>query len=202
MRGVPVSETMNDNGELWQPTWTQAMTDFHAEDEEAPFENVTVRMALPASIGGDRVRIELSNQFGTEPVRIGRSVIGVGGRSVDLEFGGSGAVDIRAGRSVWSDPSALTITHGDEVVVDLFLPALTPYATANGFTFARSIAGDSTARVTSRLRERRPKKSMSHANFLPQTRAPLPNLTAPTGRFPQADRFFARSKCRVLRPER
>ena len=139
-----MSDTTNEADELWQPSWAQAMSDFHAEDDEAPFENVTARMTVPASIGGDRVRVELSNQFGTEPALIGRAAIGTNGQFVDLEFGGKRAFHIPAGRSLWTDPIALPLAPGDDIDVDLFLPVLTPYATAGGFTFARSIRGDFT----------------------------------------------------------
>ena len=65
-----MSERTTEKGMLWQATWTQAMTDFRGEDEEQPFADVTVRMTVPASIGGSYVRVELSNRFGDEPVLI------------------------------------------------------------------------------------------------------------------------------------
>jgi lysophospholipase L1-like esterase len=126
----------------WVPAWTQAMTDFRGEDDEPPFDDVTVRMTVPASIGGIRIRAELSNRFGDEPVRIGRGAIGVGGQFVGIAFGGQRSIEIPAGVSRWSDPAELTVSHGDEVVVDLYLPEPTPYTTANGFTFDRSLPGD------------------------------------------------------------
>lgn len=54
----------------WVPTWTQAMTHFRGEDDKPPFDDVTVRMTVPASVAGGRVRVELSNRFGDEPIRI------------------------------------------------------------------------------------------------------------------------------------
>jgi hypothetical protein len=53
----------------WVPTWAQAMTDFRGEDDEPPFDDVTVRITVPASIGGSQVRVELGNRFGDEPLR-------------------------------------------------------------------------------------------------------------------------------------
>jgi lysophospholipase L1-like esterase len=99
-------------------------------------------MTVPASIGGGRVRVELSNRFGDEPVRIGRGVIGAGGQCAGIAFGGQRSTEIPAGESRWSDAIELTVSHGDEVVVDLYLPEPTPYTTANGFTFDRSMPGD------------------------------------------------------------
>ncbi|WP_208452268.1 GDSL-type esterase/lipase family protein [Burkholderia gladioli] len=137
-----IKVSKNEHGLHWQPTWTQAMTDFRGDDEERPFADVTVRMTVPASIGGSHVRVELSNRFGDEPVLIGRGAIGSGGQFGDMAFDGQRRIEIQAGESLWSDPVEIAVHHGDEVVVDLYLPEPTPYATANGFTFDRSPPGD------------------------------------------------------------
>lgn len=129
---------MKQDGRQWQPTWTQAVTDFRGDDEEPPFADVTVRMTVPASIGGSHVRAEFSNRFGDEPVVIGRAAIGTGGQSLEIAFAGQRSTTIPAGESRWTDPIELTVRPGDEVGVDLYLPEPTPYATANGFRFQRS----------------------------------------------------------------
>ncbi|MEU2334257.1 GDSL-type esterase/lipase family protein [Streptomyces sp. NPDC013172] len=131
-----------DDGVGWAPTWTQAMTDFRGEDDEPPFDDVTVRMTVPAGIGGSRVRVELSHLFGDGAVRIARGAIGVRGRFVEVSIDGQSSIEIPAGTSRWTDPVDLTVSHGDEIVVDLYLPEFTPYTSANGFTFDRSLPGD------------------------------------------------------------
>ncbi len=137
-----MSEATSEDARLWQPTWTQAMTDFRGEDDEPPFDNVTVRLTVPAGIGGNYVRAELSNRFGDLPVFIGRSAITVDGRSLDVAFDDRPFVEIPAGESRWTDPVELTVRHADAIVVDLYLPRPTPYATAAGFRFDRSMPGD------------------------------------------------------------
>ncbi len=136
------SERNTEDRVLWQPTWTQAVSDFGGEDDEPGFDDVTVRMSVPASIGGDRVRAELSNRFGVEPVLIGRAAIGIRDRFLAATFDGEHAVRIQPGESRWTDPIPLTVQHGDEVVVDLYLPTPTSYVTAAGFRFDRSMPGD------------------------------------------------------------
>ncbi|ERK73515.1 GDSL-type esterase/lipase family protein [Leifsonia aquatica] len=126
----------------WRPTWGQAVSDFRGEDDEPGFADVTVRMVVPASLGGSLVRVELSNRFGVCPVRIGRAAIGVGGRFVELAFDGQRSLEIPVGESRWCDPAELAVQHGDEISIDVYLPESTPYATAGGFHFARSRAGD------------------------------------------------------------
>jgi hypothetical protein len=87
----------------WAPTWTQAITDFRGEYDEPPFDDVTVRMTVPASIGGSHVRAELSNRFGDQSVRIGRSAMGVGDRFFETTFDGQRSIEIPAGESRWTD---------------------------------------------------------------------------------------------------
>jgi len=130
----------------WQPTWAQAVSDFRGEDDEPPFDDVTVRMTVPASIGGRRVRVELSNVHGDDPVLVGRAAVGVDGRSVEVTFDGQPATHLPVGGSTWTDPVDLVVEHGDDVVVDLYLPEPTPYTTAGGFRFDRSLAGDHVGR--------------------------------------------------------
>jgi len=126
----------------WQPTWTQAMTDFRGEDDEPSFDDVTIRMTVPASISGRYVRVELSNRFGDQPVRIGRGAIGAGSQFLEIAFDRQASIEIPAGASRWSDPVELAVRHGNEIIVDLYLPEPTPYATAAGFKFDRSLPGD------------------------------------------------------------
>ena len=127
---------------VWRPTWTQAMTDFRGDDDEPLFDDVTVRMMVPASLAGSALRAELSNRFGDGPVRIGRGAIGVGREFFEITFGGEPSVQIPAGESRWTDPVQITVPHGDEITTDLYLSEPTAYATAAGFTFDRSIPGD------------------------------------------------------------
>ncbi|MEU4657834.1 GDSL-type esterase/lipase family protein [Streptomyces sp. NPDC023723] len=166
-----------DDGMGWAPTWTQAMTDFHGEDDEPPFDDVTVRMRVPASIGGSRVRAELSNLFGDGPVRIARGAIGVGGRFAELSVDGQSSIEIAAGASRWTDPVDLTVSHGDEVVVDLYLPESTPCTSANGFTFDRSLPGDFAGSRTFPLEGSTPVEADGSREF------PAPN----TGSGPEPD---------------
>ncbi|MDR1449863.1 MAG: GDSL-type esterase/lipase family protein [Propionibacteriaceae bacterium] len=126
----------------WTPAWGQALSDCRDADDEPGFADVTVRLTAPAAIGGDRVRLELSNRFGGEPVQIGRSAVTVSGRTVAVTYGGQPAASLAAGTSLWSDPAELAIRHGDNIAVDLYLPEPTPYATAGGFRFDRSQPGD------------------------------------------------------------
>lgn len=135
-------EFIGGHGLDWAPAWGQAVSDYRGEDDEPGFDDVTVRMTVPASIGGTRIRVELSNRFADAPVRIGHAAIGVGDRFVNATVNGRHALEIPAGVSRWTDPIELPVAKGDDVLVDVYLPDPTPYATAAGFCFDRSLPGD------------------------------------------------------------
>lgn len=137
-------EFLGGRGIDWVPAWGQAVSDYRGEDDEPDFDDVTVRMSVPASFGGTQVRAQLSNRFADGPVRIGHAAIGVGDQIFSATFNGEPSVQIPAGMAVWTDPVELTVRHGDEVIVDVYLPELTPYATAAGFRYDRSLPGDHT----------------------------------------------------------
>lgn len=137
-------EFLGGQGMDWVPAWGQAVSDHRGDGDEPGFDDVTVRMSVPAGIGGDRVRAQLSNRFSDEPVRIGRAAIGVAGRFSPVTFDGRSWAEIPAGMTVWTDPVDLAVQHGDDVTIDLYLPEPTPYATAGGFRFDRAAPGDRT----------------------------------------------------------
>ena len=126
----------------WQASWTQAMTDVRGMNTS--FADTTLRMRVTTSIGGNFVRLELSNRFGDTPFVIGRGSVTVGERTVIAKFDGQSSATVPAGGSCRTDPIALTIGRGDEMVVDLYLPGPTSYSTANlvGCPLQLSAPGD------------------------------------------------------------
>src|SRR6266576_3791284 len=57
---------MPDN-QHWVGTWTTAP----APAETGAFTNQTLRMTMRASLGGDTVRVRISNAYGQRPLEIG-----------------------------------------------------------------------------------------------------------------------------------
>ncbi|MBB5785636.1 GDSL-type esterase/lipase family protein [Jiangella mangrovi] len=85
--------------------------------DEVRLADVTVRMVVRPSIGGDGVRLRLSNVFGTAPVTF--SAVTAGSREVTFG-GGAGAVTVAAGGFAVSDPvPSFAVTGGTDVVVGL-----------------------------------------------------------------------------------
>ena len=97
------------------------------------FNNQTLRQIVRASIGGARVRVVLSNTFGTAPLTIGAAhvalrdkesaIAATSGRA--LTFSGRPTITIPSGASVSSDPVELNIPALAVLAVDLYLPGNT-----------------------------------------------------------------------------
>lgn len=90
----------------------------------------TVRMILRTSIGGRRVRVELSNMATASPLQIGAAHIAVHagsgatkpGTDRVLTFGGQEAITIAGGVLAVSDPVDLEVAPLSELSVSLYLP--------------------------------------------------------------------------------
>ena len=105
----------------WTGTWATTPTQTPASDTTA-FEDQTLRQIVRVSIGGDRVRIRLSNEFGDRPLvigeaRVARPAAGGPDSRIDprtdrpLTFGGRAAVTIPAGAPLLSDPVELKVAN-------------------------------------------------------------------------------------------
>jgi lysophospholipase L1-like esterase len=94
------------------------------------FSNQTLRQIVHVSIGGDRVRVVLSNAFGTVPLIVGAAHVAlrVMDAAIDpksdrpLTFGGSASATIAAGAVIVSDPVTLTVPAFADLAIDVFLP--------------------------------------------------------------------------------
>jgi lysophospholipase L1-like esterase len=112
----------NQPGRHWVGTWSSSPV------EPGPtYEGRTLRQIVRISIGGDEVRVRLSNRFGTAPLVIDAASIGGRdtGSSVEslqtLTFGGEPSVAIAAGAKVLSDPVQLSVSDGADLAVSLYI---------------------------------------------------------------------------------
>lgn len=102
------------------------------------FWRQSLRQVVRLSGGGDRLRIRLSNAYGTSPVRVAGA--SVGGRR--LSFGGARDVAIPARGEVVSDPAQLAVSAGESVAVTLYFEEATGPATFHAQAFATSRRGE------------------------------------------------------------
>ncbi|KFI07169.1 SGNH/GDSL hydrolase family protein [Massilia sp. BSC265] len=121
-------------GRQWVASWGTAQMVPGAEHELAPsqWRDATLRQVVRVSLGGERLRVRLSNVFGTEPLVLeGASVArssGPGRSSIDpassrpLRFGGAASVTIPAGAEYLSDPVDLPHAAGSDLAVSIHYP--------------------------------------------------------------------------------
>jgi lysophospholipase L1-like esterase len=121
-----------DNTRHWVGTWATAPAPSEAG---VSFNNHTVRMHPRVSIGGDTVRVRVSNAYGNRPLMIGAASVGlrdqgpaiVPGSARQLTFGGASAVTVAAGALVISDAVTLDVPPLADLAVTLYLPgAISP----------------------------------------------------------------------------
>ncbi len=114
----------------WVGTWTMAP----APAETGAFNNQTLRMTMRASLGGDTVRVRISNAYGRRPLEIGGAHVAlrkagpaiVAGSDRRLGFGGAATATIAAGAVLFSDPVALGLAPLADLAVSLHLPGEIP----------------------------------------------------------------------------
>jgi lysophospholipase L1-like esterase len=96
----------------------------------APLNNQTVREFVRMSHGGTQVRIRLSNETATEPVRIGSVHLALGaehgaiksGTDHIVTFQGQTSVTIPAGAPALSDPIPIQVEAFETLAISLFFP--------------------------------------------------------------------------------
>ena len=116
-----------DTNQHWVGTWATAPAPSEAG---VGFNNQTVRMHPRVSIGGDTVRVRISNAYGTSPLVIGAASLGlrdqgpamVPGSARQLTFGGAETTTIAAGALGLSDAVHLDVPPLADLAVSLYLP--------------------------------------------------------------------------------
>jgi lysophospholipase L1-like esterase len=107
------------------------------------FTNQTLRQIVHVSIGGTKVRVLISNAYGSAPVTIGAGHIALretegsiqGASGGTLTFSSRATMTIPAGATVYSDPVNLTVPAMADLAIDLYLPGNTSGATMHNGAF-------------------------------------------------------------------
>jgi lysophospholipase L1-like esterase len=122
--------------EPWITTWAATPAPRWADELPVPFGvpevlgDQTVRQIARISVGGDQVRVVISNEFGTRPVTIGSATVALSNRgsAVDpstvkaLSFSGRSSAVIPPGAPLVSDPVDLPVKALASVAVSFYLP--------------------------------------------------------------------------------
>jgi lysophospholipase L1-like esterase len=118
------------------------------------FNNQTLRLIVRPTLGADRLRVVLSNQFGTAPLVVGAAHIAPRERDAainvksgrPLKFSGSASTTIPPGAVIISDPVDLALPTGADLVVDLYVPGDTA---ASGSPITMHTGANQTSYVSS-----------------------------------------------------
>ncbi|MGF1624120.1 MAG: SGNH/GDSL hydrolase family protein [Alphaproteobacteria bacterium] len=156
----PVGNSAVAGGD-WIDTWAAAPQPIWGPDFLAPLDfprNLwaqTIRQVARVSLGGEQVRIALSNEYGDRPMTVDAARIALSdtgariqeGTDRALTFGGEPSITIPPGASVVSDPADLNVPPLGSVAVSLYFASLTPTTTMHwdGRQTAYIVAEDKTA---------------------------------------------------------
>lgn len=101
------------------------------------FDNQTVRQIIPVTVGGSRVRIKLSNEYGVGALIVGAAHLAVhssGASTVQgtdqaLTFRGRSSVVIPQGAVAVSDPVSFAVPSNTRLAISLYFPQNTGFVT-------------------------------------------------------------------------
>lgn len=97
------------------------------------FTNQTLRQIVHTSIGGSRVRVVLSNTYGTAPLTVGAAHIAPRDKESSIQqasgrpltFSGNPTFTIPPGAVVYSDPVNVMVPQMGDLAIDVYLPGNT-----------------------------------------------------------------------------
>src|SRR5215468_3257264 len=136
----------------WVGTWgaspQQPVTAFGSAPS---FANQTVREIVRISVGGERFRVRLTNEFGTQPLLIGAAhvAISAGGAAIKpgtdrvLTFSGHSSIMVPQGAPVLSDPVDLEAADLASLAISIYLPQ-TAYIVTGDATGAADVGAGAT----------------------------------------------------------
>jgi lysophospholipase L1-like esterase len=152
---APASQAPRPQAARWLATWTASPSDAGPRPPRDSADRVprlfdqTLRLVVRTSVGGERVRIRLSNEYGDRPLVIDAAHIAVrdSGTSIvpatdrALTFGGRPAVRMLPGAGVLSDPVALAVPPLHDLAVSLHLADSSRLSTRHPLALQTSYVG-------------------------------------------------------------
>jgi lysophospholipase L1-like esterase len=115
----------------WKASWGTALMLANDKVALAPADrrDATLRQAMRLSLGGEALRVRISNLHGAEPLVIGAASVGRlaqpglsdlrGGAPAVLRFGGAAGVTLAPGAEAVSDAVALPVAAGEHLALSL-----------------------------------------------------------------------------------
>jgi lysophospholipase L1-like esterase len=126
----------------WVATWAASAMpmDEDVRNRISDFEEMTVRQVVRTSIGGDSVRLFISNVFGESSLRLSEVSVAIQSEGADIEidslqlvtFAGAGSVDVPKGSFIYSDPVPLAAHAFSNLAVSMFVKEAPERVTQHG----------------------------------------------------------------------
>lgn len=99
------------------------------------------------SVGGSKIRIRLSNEYGSSPLVLGSVTVAVPsdpasvkpGSNQTVTFGGRNSITIPSGAPALSDPVAFPVAFGAEISVSLYFPKPVKTPTWHALALKRAV---------------------------------------------------------------
>ncbi|UAJ09939.1 SGNH/GDSL hydrolase family protein [Glacieibacterium megasporae] len=126
--------------------------------------DITLRQTIRLSVGGPRLRVRLSNAFGTQPLIIDTVRVALAGKGSAIIsssqkpalFGGKSSVMIPAGADYWSDPIDMSTPALARLAISLHLDAAPTVQTGHPGSRATSYIAHGTHSDDSELADAKP----------------------------------------------
>jgi lysophospholipase L1-like esterase len=144
----------------WVGTWAASPVGSAVNEGQPGPGNTTYRNIVHISLGGPAVRVQLTNEFGTQPLTVGAAHVAIsagGGGAIQtntdhaLTFNGKPTVEIPAGAFVVSDPVTMQAAPLSDLAVSVYVPEqrirnTTCHSFADSTNYV--LQGDATAAAT------------------------------------------------------
>jgi lysophospholipase L1-like esterase len=128
----PAAAQRDGTGAHWVGTWASAQMIPVGRFSQAELTDATLRQVVRVSLGGEHIRIRLSNAFGTRPLRIESIQVArsadpatariVPGSGRAMTFAGNDAVTLPPGADLVSDPVDLAVPALGHLAISFYLP--------------------------------------------------------------------------------
>ena len=128
----------------WVGTWATAVQppgfDPPGSQPLRQVEGQSIRMIVPISLGGQRLRVRFSNRYGNKALTIGSAHVAlrrensaiVAGTDRPLLFAGKASSSIPPGALMVSDPVELALPDSSDVAVSVYIPGAAELKTTHG----------------------------------------------------------------------
>jgi lysophospholipase L1-like esterase len=133
----PIVAANDQSDGRWVGSWATAVQGVAGAPSQ--YNNQTIRLIVRTTVGGNQVRVRLSNELGSERVLVGAAHIAlrnaaasiVLGTDRTLTFGGAPSITIPPGAPVLSDPVTLDVPPLSDLAVSVYLPHPTSVTTVH-----------------------------------------------------------------------